>query len=69
MPEDVSLTNLIFENNKLTLTATSLSNDGFNNFLDRIGKLPQVSDVVLDDIGKNQKGPGIEFYLSASLKN
>lgn len=69
MPEDVSLTDLIFENNKISLTATSLTNDSFNNFLDKVGKLPQVTDVSLEDIGKNQKGPGVEFHLSANLKN
>lgn len=67
-PRDVVLSELAFSQKKMELTAISLSNDSFNIFLNNLSASPLVTNINLDAIDKNPKGPGIEFHLSAGLK-
>ena len=67
-PADVILSELIFDQKNLSLTATAATNDGFNIFLNNLSASSLITNVNLDAIDKNSKGPGIEFHLSAGLK-
>lgn len=67
-PQDVVLSELVFDQKKLALTATAGTNDGFNIFLNNLSASSLVANINLDAIDKNQKGPGIEFHLSADLE-
>lgn len=67
-PQDVVLSELAFDQKKLALTAIAATNDGFNIFLNNLSASPLIANVNLNAIDKNQKGPGIEFHLSAGLK-
>ncbi len=69
MPQDVFLSNLVFEQKKLTLSATALSNESFNTLLKNLSTSALFTDVSLDAIGKAHEGPGVEFKISANLKN
>ena len=67
-PSDVFLSDLSFEDKKLTLSATALNNESFNTLLNNLSGSSLFSDVSLDAIGKNHDGPGVEFRISANLK-
>lgn len=68
-PADVTLTEFSLDTSKITLTATALSNAGFTTFLNNLSASSYFGDISLDNVGKPKDGAGIEFKISASLKN
>ncbi len=67
-PQDVTLTNLNFGISALSLTATSLTNEGFKIFLNNLSVSPYFSDISIDGVNKGRNS-GIDFKLSMVLKN
>lgn len=67
-PTDVFLSDLVFEQKRLTLSATALNNESLNTFLNNLSFSDSFEEVSLDAIGKNQNGAGVEFRISAKIK-
>ena len=69
IPTDVTLTEITINDKNIKLTAVALSNEGFRTFLNNLAASEYFSDISLDDVTKNTEGTGVNFSVSATLKN
>ncbi len=66
LPPDVYLDAYELSGNKLSVTATAATNEGFSLFLGRLNNAPVLSDVTIGDI-RRKATTGIEFQFTASI--
>jgi Tfp pilus assembly protein PilN len=70
IPLDVSLSDLNVSTKEVSLTATSLSEQGLKTFLNNLKKSPRFTDLALSEIGLGlDKEIGIRFVLRGEVKN
>ncbi len=68
VPLDVSLFGLSVNNQKIGLTAVSLSEQGLASFINNLKKSTQFKNLVLSNVSSgSKKSTGIEFELSSEL--
>lgn len=66
IPQEVTLNELSFNDNKVSFSGTSLSTSSFIDFLARIRTSNQFSDVTLEDLNK-ERGDFLKFKLKANF--
>lgn len=69
LPTEVALTNLAFEEDKVSLTGVSLSENGIKSLVNNLRVSPVLSDISITNIAKQPEMQGaITFKVSAKIK-
>lgn len=66
-PNDITLSDLYLDAGKISFTATALSNTSFSDFLNNLSASGSFSDINVENIAKNYKGPGVQFKVAMAL--
>jgi Tfp pilus assembly protein PilN len=66
LPPDVYLESYEFSGNKLTVSATAATNEGFSLFLGRLQTASILSNITIGDI-RRKAATGIQFQFSATI--
>jgi len=67
-PSDVSLTQLIFNQNSLSMTGSATTNRGFGDFLTFIRRSGYFSQITLEEISRNSVTNTLNFKLSMQVQ-
>jgi len=70
LPQDITLTSLSLDQDKINLSGTALSSSGMANFLNSLISYPQIKNISISNLAIGSKGQTetIEFNLSTSWR-
>lgn len=69
LPSDISLTKMVFDTGKISLTGSSLSEKSLNVLLSGLISDPKLEEVSLDNVSTQKDNPSaISFNISATVK-